>query len=243
MNTLEAIAQAEFVATDEQVTQLAHIAAEGRQAGGTYLRVVFAHVKAILLKKRNPSRKTQCEAVDEIHNRLYPHVLKGVGPDDLEVNERNRRATFARTAASTLRHFAKKGRKQVTQLEVTEVSKTKLRQLSGSVPAGTRTERVLDKSADAFVRNAMRIAKGDPVAARKRIVAMQAQLTKILAGLSDEKKPAKVAKVAKTAKVAKAAKVAKTVGKGKGAPGRVTRVPVFVKMAGGRAGARAEARA
>jgi hypothetical protein len=174
-------------------------------------------VKAVLIKKRKPNHKVQCEAVDEIHNRLYPHVLAGVGPDDLEVNERNRRATFARTAASTLRHFAKRGRKPVTALEVAEVSKTKLRALSGSVPAGTRTERVLDRSADAFVRNAMRIAKGDPVAARKRITAMQAQLTKILAQLGDEKKAA-ASKVPVFVKMARGGAVAKR-------PGRTPRVP------------------
>lgn len=190
MNTLEAIAQADYLATDDQLTQLARIAAEGRQAGGTYLRVLFAHVRAVLSKKRKPSRKTQVEVVDEINTRLYEHVLKGVGPEDLEVNERNRRATFARTNASTLRHFAKKGRKPILALETAEVTKTKLRQLSGSVPAGTRTERVLNRSEDGFVRNATRLAKSDPALVRKRIAAMQKALAKILASLPDEKKAA-----------------------------------------------------
>jgi hypothetical protein len=214
MNTLEAIAQAEFVATDEQVTQLARIAAEGRQAGGTFLKVLFAHVKSVLVKKRKPSRKTQVEAVDEINARLYEHVLKGVGPDELEVNERNRRATFARTAASTLRHFAKRGRKPVTALSVEEVTKTKLRALSGAVPAGTRTERVLNRSADSFMRMAQRMAKADPASARKRIAALQAQLAKVLAQLADEKKaPAKVAVKAKS------------VTKRKAIPARIMRAP------------------
>lgn len=224
MNTLDAIVEAEFVATEEQVLQLAGIAAEGRRAGGTYLKVLFAHVKATLTKKRKPSRKVQVEVVDETHTRLYACVLKGVGPDDLEVNERNRRATFARTAASTLRHFAKKGRKPITVLPVVEVTKTKLRRLSGSVPAGTRTERVLTRSTEALLRTSQRLAKSDPKGARKRIVELQAELTKILAKLDEKKAPAVKVKAAM---------------KRKGAPARIVRQHPYAGVRNHRAEIRA----
>lgn len=192
MNTLEAIAKAEFVATDAQVEQLAGIAAEGRQAGGTYLNVLVAHVRAALPGKRKSSPAAQRAAVDEIHKRLYEHVMRGVGPGDLPQAERNRRATFARTAASTLRHYAK--RNDLRALVPGEVTKAKLRGRV-RVPAGTRTERVMTRTADAFVRMVRRVAKADPVAARKRITALQSQLTKLLFAIGDKKQPVKADKV------------------------------------------------
>jgi hypothetical protein len=196
MNTLEAIAKVEFVATDAQVEQLAGIAADGRQAGGTYLKVLVAHVRAALTGKRKPSRSAQRAAVDETHKRLYEHVMRGVGPTDLEQAERNRRATFARTAASTLRHYAKRG--DLRTLEPAEVTKAKLRGRT-RVPAGTRSERVMTRTADTFVRLVQRVAKADPAAARKRIAAMQSQLTKLLFAIGDKKPPAKVVEKSKGA--------------------------------------------
>lgn len=190
MNTLEAIAKVDFVATDAQVEQLAGIAAEGRQAGGTYLNVLVAHVRAALPGKRK-SPTVQRAAVDEIHKRLYEHVMRGVGPGDLPQAERNRRATFARTAASTLRHYAK--RNDLRALVPGEVTKAKLRGRV-RVPAGTRTERVMTRTADAFVRMVQRVSKADPAAARKRIAAMQSQLTKLLFAIGDKKPAAKVEK-------------------------------------------------
>lgn len=176
---LEAIVAAKFVASDAQVEQLAGIVATGQQANGTYLGVLVAHCQAELPKRKRATKRVQSAVIDAVHERLYVHVMKGVGDEALEMPERNRRATFARTAASTLRYFVAKGG-SIRELDPADITKAKLRGEVTTVPAGTRTERAVQKSGDSFVRAVERLAKRLPDAARARVEAMQEQLEALL---------------------------------------------------------------
>lgn len=179
---LETILKAKFLADEKQVEALAGIVGEGINASGTYLSVVLAHAQEAVGNKRK-SRDTHLAAVDEIHERFYPAVCRGVGPPEMETDERNRRATFARTAASDLRFFIKQGG-DLRALDAATVSKAKLRAEGKEVPTGTRTERSLTKAAQTWERAVRRLAKKDAEAARKEIIDQQAHLEALLEELS-----------------------------------------------------------
>jgi hypothetical protein len=186
---IEIIASHNFVATGEQVERLANAVVAGHQADGTYLRVILAHMQAKLGKPRRGRRSAaegeSAEAVlDTIHETLYPHICKGVGNGDIDTTERNRRATFARSAASTVRYFIREGG-DVRTVDVTTVTKAGLRAAvqpaEAEAPEGeTRVQRGFRKATQALVRSAQRLlARGDPDEAREQIE----QTLEVLEGL------------------------------------------------------------
>lgn len=186
---IEIIAAHNFVATAEQVERLAGAVVAGAQADGTYLQVILAHMQAKLGKPRRGRRSAadgeNAEVVlDAIHATLYPSVCKGVGPEDLAMPERNRRATFARSAASTVRFFIQHGG-DVRTVDVTTVTKGGLRKAvqpeEAAAPEGeTRAEKGFRKASQALVRSAQRLlARGDPEKAREQIE----QALEVLEGL------------------------------------------------------------
>lgn len=192
---IAAIIKAHFAATPEQVEQLAHNVVEGQHAAGTYLQVVLAHMQAKLGRPRRGKQPPQEPVLDAVHEMLYPAVLKGVGPDDLSQVERFRRATFARSAASTVRYFVRNGG-DVRGLDVAKVTKNGLRKsVQPETPPPeeeTRAERSLRKAVDAIARSAQRLARSDPGAARERIEAAMDELDKLLESIPAEPQAANV---------------------------------------------------
>ena len=188
MQVLESIEKAGYVADDGQVESLASLVAQGTRAGSTYLAVLIAHCRNEL--RKGPKRKKeQREAINKVHERFMPAVMRGVGPADLPNPERHRRAVFARTAASDLRFYVARGG-DVRKLDPARASKTSLRK-SQRVPAGTRAERAYIASTDAAVRAARQIAKGNPKAAAKHVRLTLVTMQKLLAELQ-KAKPAQV---------------------------------------------------
>lgn len=187
---LEAIVAANYVATDAQVEQLAGLVVTGQRAGGTYLGVLVAHVQqAFSGRGRKPSNEAALAVVDSTHEHLYAHVLKGVGDETMPQPERNRRSTFARTAASDLRYFVQKGG-DVRKLDPAAISKAQLRKVGRSVPTGTRAERSFSKSFEVLVRSAQRIARTQPdeavERARQAIADLEALVEQIEAGEAEQ---------------------------------------------------------
>lgn len=180
---IEVIAHSNFMADALQVERLAGAVVDGHVADATYLRIILAHMQAQLGKPRRGRRAAtdvqSSEAVlDSIHERLYAAVLKGVGPEELATAERNRRATFARSAASTVRYFIRNAG-DVRSVDVATATKSGLRtavQPKREAPAGeTRVERAFRNAQDALVRNAQRLlARGDPEARAHIEAAMDA---------------------------------------------------------------------
>lgn len=112
------------------------------QLDGTYLRALITGVQSKLgpKKGRTPSDEAQLAALETIAVPFYAAVLRGVTTPDiaLEANmehalvvvrnrERNRRATFARSAKSTLVAWIEAGG-DVRAIDVNTVTKTELRQ-------------------------------------------------------------------------------------------------------------------
>lgn len=202
---LEALAASNFLATDSQVESLASLAADGQRAGGTYLSVLVAHVKGVLSEaKRKPGPSAQLSAIDAQQERLYPHVLKGVAPEGVEQDERNRLAIFARTAASDLRHYVKAGG-DIRKLEPAEVRKHVLRSEGKEVPTGTRAERAFSRAQTALVSTAQRIAKTDPEEALSRLRAAMGRIEEAIDQIEHAEKPAKGKRTRKAKAATKAA--------------------------------------
>lgn len=136
-NVLNAIEGNGYAATDKQIEQLAHIASDGSRAGGTYLRILVACTQASVAATRTkPARASrnnggaasaqiQLEAFEGHHLRMYG-IIAGVlaVPDD--PRESNRRGTFARSAASTLRTWLRAGG-DIGTLDARTVTKASLR--------------------------------------------------------------------------------------------------------------------
>lgn len=171
----EAIIANGFIADNEQVEQLAAIVATGVQGNGTYLRVLVAHTHQALHVLNKTTKAGLLATIGEVHNALYLSVLKGVADESVALPERNRRATFARSAASTLRKFVARGG-DIRRLEPAEVTKAALRDYGRRVPTGTRVQRSLQRSGDAVLRAAQRLAKENPEEARKRLQALRAKI-------------------------------------------------------------------
>lgn len=172
---LEAIIANGFIADNRQVEELAAVVATGVQGHGTYLRVLIAHTQQALHISSKTTKAGTLAAIGEVHNALYLSVLKGVADESVALPERNRRATFARSAASTLRKFVARGG-DIRRLEPAEVTKAALRDYGRRVPTGTKAQRSLQRSVDSVLRAAQRLAKNSPEEARKRLEALRSKI-------------------------------------------------------------------
>lgn len=189
-NIVEAISELRFVANEAQVEALAATVASGSSANGTYLRVLVAHAQRDIAALRKVTKQAVLAVVAGVHERLYLSVLKGVGDESVPMPERQRRATFARTATSALRKFVLRGG-DARKLELDTVTKAGLRDYGRRVPTGTRVQRSLQRSAAAVIRAAVRIGRSDPVEARKRLEAVRADIDKALSAIDKAAKTAK----------------------------------------------------
>lgn len=136
MNTLQHIEKANYVATPDDVEKMAREQFEASQLQGrthsTYFKILLACVQTEIAGKPTlrqgrgalPALDTDkhLEAFEAVNGRLYAAVIRGTVTPDIEPSdslsteeknrrsmERNRRNTFARTAASTMRKFIRLG--------------------------------------------------------------------------------------------------------------------------------------
>jgi hypothetical protein len=113
-------------------------------------------------------------------------VLKGVSNgDDIENDEANRRATFARTAASTLRLFVRGGGDMRALTDLSKVTKGALRRAvapkdQGQLEGLSRSERTAVKSLATYERAVQRLAESNPEAARERLELALEELGRLL---------------------------------------------------------------
>lgn len=188
---IETIIAANFMANAAQVEQLAHNVVEGQNADGTYLRVVLAHMKSKLGTPRRGKQPPQEPVLASVHELLYPAILKGVGPEEMPQAERFRRATFARSAASTIRYFVLNGG-DVRGVDVATATKAGLRkavQPQTAVEGETRVQRTFRTAREAVLRAAQRLARGDPEGARERVEGLMDELEAWVAALDKAQPP------------------------------------------------------
>ena len=199
MNIQQTIAKAHYVATEQQVEQLAasQYAASQEVEGhnNTYLRVVVVGVQAEVGTKkrgRSPTRDAQLTVIEKVHERFYAAVLRGVTTADIanedgllppeksrRALERNRRSTFARTAKTTLTNFVKAGG-DIRTLDAETVTKRSLRDAIAPPEPANRLERGYERAEKAILRAINRLARGDPGGTRERLTGLIAALQRRL---------------------------------------------------------------
>lgn len=193
---------------------------------GTYLSVLVAHSKRELGSARRATTEQAIEAVEKINAHFYPIILEAVVtpeivitddlPEEEKINrskERTRRATFARTAKSTLLSAIKAGARLAT-MDPAKVSKASLQQYYAQQaregPATPeervkrteeRAEQLIEQLADAdlatatsFVEGRLealieQVAEEDMAAAQRFVEELQNRLENVLAKLQPAPQP------------------------------------------------------
>lgn len=156
MNIVERIVSHNYVATDADVQQLAQQVVAGRTADSTYLKVLLAATQAAKVK-RGQSLMGHFELTAQ---RFYQLVLAGVSAPDMPKVEINRRATFARTSASALRRFLKRGG-DIKKLDPLTVTKRSLAPPRPKLP-GDRLTRSIRSHSDALLASIQKMEAKDP---------------------------------------------------------------------------------
>lgn len=168
-------------ATHAQIVTITRDVIAGRAASGSYLQLLVVAVQGALGDERG--KRLTLDAVGAVHESFYATVLGAIG-DAVSPVERNRRATFARSACSTLRQYVRAGGR-LQSLDPLSVSKVQLRAYARPVAIGTPREKAFQRAVEATGRSAAALAKDSPSAARARlrgaIATLQAQLAKITA--------------------------------------------------------------
>lgn len=139
--------------TPEQIEHMARDAAKGYATSETYLRC--------LIVAAQENKRRGVNAVNAAHEVFYAAVLRGV--------ENNQRAAiFARTAAATLRGYIRKGGK-LADIDVSTATKGFLRKFGAPAEPTDRAERSASRANAMLLRAIKRMAKRDAVRARELV--------------------------------------------------------------------------
>lgn len=205
-NLLAKIEKHHWVANEHEVETLsrdrytnAHAVS---MADGTYLKVILVASQA----KLGPARRSkgllkkadieaQAQVLTGVHDRFYPHVLKGITTEDIanEENlattesrrrslERNRRSAFARSAKSTLLLYVEAGG-DLRTLDAAHTSKESIRKALAPPEPTDRIARQIQRSQKALMRAIARQVRRDPVAAETSVNSAMAELQAVLDAL------------------------------------------------------------
>ena len=148
---------------DTQIEYLASQIVAGTVANKSYLRMLVTACKEVMYEY-----ETYADTVTSVHSRFYAAVLRGVGGTDLAPAERNRRATFARTSASTLLSFVNAGG-DLAVLDVDTVSKARLRKASLPPEAENKAERLYYQARSVLLKAFKRLEKSDLLLAKDQL--------------------------------------------------------------------------
>jgi hypothetical protein len=182
---IDTIVKADYMADGRQVETLTHSVVEGIRADSTYLRILVAHVKGRLGAPKRGRPSPQEPVLDKVHSELYPFVLRGVGPEDMEQTERFRLATFARTAASTVRFFIRYGG-DVRTLDVATVTKGGLRKAVQGDSEDAGSSSPFSRARESILKQVKALASEAPEEAANEIAALIQELQEIADGIEEQ---------------------------------------------------------
>lgn len=193
-----------WVATEAKVESLAleryNNAASVLRIDGTYLRVLVVATQAKIgrNKRGRPNAEAQTAVLNEVHERFYAAVLRGVTTHDIEIDddqtptertrrslERNRRSAFARSAKSTLALYVEGGG-DLRGLDASTVTKTSLRAAIAPPEPTNKVERQIKRASESLFRAYKRRAKSDPDGTAESIESTIASLREILESLDGD---------------------------------------------------------
>lgn len=174
-----------YIITDAALAVLARdYAASLERAGrlrGTYLSVLVAHSKREL-KARRATIEQAVEAVERVNEHFYPIILEAVTTPEIAITEdmddaekisrskeRTRRATFARTAKSTLVSALKAGAK-LSAMDPAKVTKASLQEYYTQAREGPGTiQERIERTETQLENLTMQLVEEDPLAAQRLV--------------------------------------------------------------------------
>ena len=149
MTVIDDIKSNNFIAGEQQIEQLSwqHCISldDIKKSSGTYLSVLIAMTQSY-------GNDDALTALEVTHKMIYPAVMRGIEKAGFTGKEADKKATFARTSASTLRGYLRLGN-DIHALEPGDTSKRMLRQPSEiNTPKLQRTEQRLIASLRALAK-------------------------------------------------------------------------------------------
>jgi hypothetical protein len=167
------------------------------QADGMYLRALVFHTQGKFgpAHGKRPATESQLEALALVSQPLYEAVLRGVTTPDIAIEggiehgeltrrtrERNRRATFARTAKAALVAWCTAGG-DIRKLDVATVTKSELRaSVAASRDPAAGAERSIERAQRRIIASITAQARASPGAAR---AALEEVITQLQAALDE----------------------------------------------------------
>lgn len=184
-----------FLVTDLVLAAMArdYVASADRvgRLRGSYLSVLVAHSKREL-KARKYTQEQAVEAIEKVHAHFYEVILGAVVTPEIEITEelskeesllrsreRTRRATFARTAKSTLLSAIKAGAR-LSSLDPAKVTKASLQAVYAQAREGPKTfEEKVARVENRLEELVKQLAEEDRDAAEQLVEELQVRLEAI----------------------------------------------------------------
>ena len=188
-----------YIVTDAYIALLAKDYSDSvdraNRVRGSYLSILVAHSKRELTSRKHTVEQA-LEVVEAVHAHFYEVILNAVVTPDIEISdglseeekvrrskERTRRATFARSAKSTLTSAVKAGARLST-LDPAKVTKASLqemyvRQREGPETVEERIERTEARLAEMY-------AQSEEITVEDRIERTESQLEDLIKQLAQE---------------------------------------------------------
>lgn len=184
------LARGNFAADISDIEALARAVHTGSAANGTYLKALVAACIARMAKGRKRVDAAEQEAtVNVVHGEFYQAVMRGIdmgdSPDKLE---QARRGAFARSAASTLRAYARSGA-DIRSLDAVTVTKAYLREKVKPPSVEDKIETAFRRSQSTLVSSIEALAEEQPEMARVHIEATMDALQALLDALPEDDSP------------------------------------------------------
>jgi hypothetical protein len=174
-----------FIATVEDIKELARSALGATAAQGTYLSALLGTAQAEIRGAKAQEEGSELKALTIVHKRFYAAVLEIVITPDLadaprlkqaektrRSLERNRRSNFARSAYSTIRAWAKAAGHDLMALKPDKVTKAQLtaetpkRHTATRAPKPEKIQAKVDALVESLLNSTRQLAHADPVQAR-----------------------------------------------------------------------------
>jgi hypothetical protein len=202
-NVIDQIREANYLVSEAEIEQLAvmytDVSNTQGTADGSYFKILLAGCQAGLGKgkRKHPNLKeVQTKMLDEVHLKYYNAVLRGVmtdeiaivdGLDEEELRRRRveqlRRATFARSAKSTLYTFIDLGG-DIRPLDVADTTKNGLRKKINEMQGIPTWEQAVSAKRAKIENICRKLALTNPGQAREILESVLQHLQDVLDGIS-----------------------------------------------------------
>lgn len=235
-NVIDQILESNYHVTEAEVEALAamHMDANNTQgiADGSYLKILLAGCQATLgkSKRKIPNMvEAHSTVLDDVHIRYYNAVLRGVTSEDIQIDdsldqeeqrrrrvEQLRRATFARSAKSTLQAYIS-ALGDIRTLDVASTSKAGLRKYVNEASGAPSWEQSIASNRNKIEKICRRLAETNPGEAREILESVLSHIQDVLDSITGTDRRGQESVMVFTADVPSIVEIPEDYGEGNGA--------------------------